>query len=160
MTAQTPTPGYLEPDKRGEWTNAKGKLYHRTADGSEHVGSWLTCDACNPVQVVSVTPGFVGTTDNVFGYLRAEYAEAKQAADAAEERLKAAKGKLQTALSEATNGALRSALHVPGYKPLTLTYGERWTVDSKRLKAEQPLVYVTYAKLGHSWTLQESRGQG
>jgi hypothetical protein len=158
MTAQTPIPGYLEPDKRGEWTDAKGKLYHRTADGSEHVGTWLTCDACNPVQVVHSDTDPFSPEDVALTQMRAEYAEAKQAAEAAEERFKAAKGKLQTALSEATNGALRSALHVPGYKPLTLTYGERWTVDSKRLKAEQPLVYVTYAKLGSNWTLQESRG--
>lgn len=167
MTAQTPIPGYLAPEDRGEYTDAKGKLFHNvdtypngTLEVTAHVGSWLTCDACNPVQVVQADHTTGVFAQQELALLRAEFAEAKQAAEAAEERLKAAKGKLQTKLSEATNGALRSALHVPGYKPLTLTYGERWTVDSKRLKAEQPLVYVTYAKLGSSWTLQESRGQG
>lgn len=162
----SPAPGYLPPEKRGEGVDAKGKLFHLAVvtvggDGNyeqetvQHVGSWLTCEACNPVQVVNANT--VTEARPVLIDLRAEYADAKAAADAADERLKAAKAKLQTALSEATNGALRSALHVPGYLPLTLTYGERWTVDSKRLKAEQPVTYVQYAKLGSSWTLQESK---
>jgi hypothetical protein len=155
VTAQTPTPGYLPPEHRGEWTDAAGKLYHRTADGSEHVGSWLTCDACNPIAVVygaSSDPETYAMVD-----LRAAYDEAEREYKAAEEKLKAVKDKLRTQLSEATNGALRSALHVPGYQPITLTYGEAWTVDSKKLKAEQPLVYVQYAKLGSRWTLAVSK---
>jgi hypothetical protein len=158
VTAQTPV--YLEPDKRGEWTDAKGKLFHRTADGSEHVGSWLTCDTCNPVSVVQAANASGVLAQQELAALRAEHYAAEQEFNAAKEKFEGLKAKLKTKLSEATNGALRSALHVPGYKPLTLTYGERWTVDSKRLKAEQPLVYVTYAKLGSNWTLQESRGQG
>ena len=145
--------GYLPPEGRGEFADGKGKLHHRTADGSEHVGSWLTCDTCNPVQVIQ-TGARAGLAD-----LRAEYAEAEAEAKAAAERLAASKAKLKTALSEATNGALRSALHVPGYQPLTLTYGERWTVDSKALKAEQPLVYVQYAKLGGQWTMTETKAK-
>jgi hypothetical protein len=145
--------GYLPPEGRGEWVASDGKQYHRTAAGDEHVGSWLTCDACNPVAVVKAAP------DSRAAELRAEYYAAKEAKDAAEERFKTVQGALKTALSEASGEALRSALHVPGYQPLTLTYGERWTVDSKRLKAEQPVTYAAYAKLGSSWTLQESKGQ-
>jgi hypothetical protein len=148
---------FLEAGQRGEWTAPDGKTYHRTADGSEHVGTWLTCDACNPAVVVHPQDDPETGTSRMIA-LRAEYAAAKQAADAAAERFNAAKAKIRAALSEATNGALRSALHVPGFKPLTLTYGERWTVDSKALKAEQPLTYVQYAKLGSSWTVAESKG--
>lgn len=149
---------FLEAGQRGEWVDGKGKTYHRTADGSEHVGTWLTCDGCNPVQVVQASNASGLLIQQELVSLRAEHYAAEQEAKAATERLKAVKGKLQAKLSEATNGALRSALHVPGYKPVTLTYGERWTVDSKRLKAEQPVIYAGYAKLGSSWTLQESRG--
>lgn len=168
MTAQTPISGYLAPEQRGEWVDTRtGKLYHRPPGSNPdldtpHVGSWLTCDACNPVQVVRADPSYKPQQmepEVLLAELRAEFAEAKAEADAAAERLKAVKGKLQTALSEATNGALRSALHVPGYRPLTLTYGERWTVDTPRLKAEQPVTYAAYAKLGSNWTLAESKGQ-
>lgn len=163
---QPAQPGqFLEAGQRGEWTAPDGKAYHTVpvthpsyGEGTaDHVGTWLTCDACNPVQVldaVTYPDRWVDVKD-----LRAEYAEAKQAAEAAAERFSAAKAKIRTALSEATNGALRSALHVPGFKPLTLTYGERWTVDAKALKAEQPLTYVQYARLGSSWTVAESKGE-
>ena len=149
--------GYLPPEQRGEWTDPKGKLHHRTANGSEHVGSWLTCDTCNPVQVldaVTYPDRWVDVKD-----LRAAYAEAKAAKERADEREAELKAKLKTALAEATNGALRSALHVPGYQPLLLTYGERWTVDSKALKADLPMVYVQFAKLGGSWTMTESKAK-
>ena len=148
--------GYLAPEHRGEWTDPKGKLHHRTADGSEHVGSWLTCDTCNPVQVVQPD---TDTTGPELLFLRREYAEAKAAKERADEREAELKAKLKTALAEATNGALRSALHVPGYQPLLLTYGERWTVDSKALKADLPMVYVQFAKLGGSWTMTESKAK-
>lgn len=153
--------GYLPPEQRGEWTDTRnGKLYHRPPGANPeldppHVGSWLTCDTCNPVQVVAWSL----QENTELASLRNEYAEAAQAAKAAAEREAGLKAKLKTALSEATNGALRSALHVPGYQPLLLTYGERWTVDSKALKAEQPVVYVQYAKLGSSWTLAESKAK-
>lgn len=148
--------GYLAPEHRGEWTDAKGKLYHRTADASEHVGSWLTCDTCNPVQVVQPTDDPATGTSRMIA-LRAEYAAADKAAKAAAERLATAKAKLKTALTDATGGALRSALHVPGFPPVLLTYSERWTVDSKALKAEQPVIYVAYAKQGTAWTLTEGK---
>jgi hypothetical protein len=146
--------GYLAPEHRGEWTDPKGKLHHRTANGSEHVGSWLTCDTCNPVQVVGEP-----AVETRLGMLRAEYAEAKAAKERADEREAELKAKLKTALAEATGGALRSALHVPGYPPLLLTYGERWTVDSKALKADLPMVYAQFAKLGGSWAMTESKAK-
>lgn len=154
--------GYLPPEQRGEYIDAKGKLYHGTAAGDEHVGSWLTCDTCNPVQVVTADPSYKPQQmepEVLLAELRAEYAEAKAATERADEMEAALKAKLKTALSEATGGALRSALHVPGFQPLLLTYGERWTVDSKALKAEQPLVYVQYAKLGGQWTMTETKAK-
>lgn len=153
--------GYLAPEHRGEWTDDKGKLFHRSTDNGgqmhQHVGSWLTCDTCNPVQVVdpAALPG-TDTTSSLAD-LRVAYAEAAAAKKRADEREAGLKAKLKAALTEATGGALRSALHVPGFPPVLLTYSERWTVDSKALKAEQPVIYVQYAKQGSSWTLTEGK---
>ena len=151
---------------RGEFT-ADGKLYHwplhsgELWGGDRHEGPWLTCDGCNPVQVLRVDslPVEPGGNVNRLEILRAEYAEAKAAADAADERLKAAKDKIKTALSEATNGAYRVSLDVPGYRPLNLTYVESWRLDTKALQAQHPAVYVEFAKRSGSWRLEESRGK-
>ena len=153
-----------ETNARGEYTGADGKLYHKLATDTGtgfgemvHEGEWLKCDGCNPVVVVS----FDGQAppDLTLIDLRGRYDVASAAAKKAEEELKAVKGKLQTALSEASGGAPRARLTVPGFKDMTLTYSEPWTVDTGRLKAEQPLVYVEYAKQGQRWTLAESRGK-
>jgi hypothetical protein len=157
-----PAGTFLPLEQRQEFTDPTGKLFHNTGVGDDmrqHVGSWLTCDACNPVQVVKADHKSGVFDQQELALLRAEYDTAKAAKDKAEEEFKTIQAKLRTSLSEATRGALRSALHVPGYRPITLTYGERWTVDSKRLKAEQPVTYAAYAKLGSNWTLQESKGQ-
>lgn len=148
----------MGPNGRGEFY-ADGKLWHHAEQESpfvstKHEGAWLTCDGCNPIVVVELTDDPAKLRD-----LRAEYAEASKLAKAAEERFKAAKGKLQTALAEASGGAYRAALVVPGYKPVNLTYSEPWTLDTKRLKAEQPGLYVEYAVQGHRWTLAESRSK-
>jgi hypothetical protein len=153
-----------ETNDRGEYTAQDGKLRHLAQapmpgnDQPEHEGPWLTCDGCNPVQVVRAGADEHGPFFQLEA-LRAEYAEAKAAADAAAERLKAVKAKLQTALTEATNGAYRASLHVPGYKPLNLTYVESWRLDTKALQAAQPAVYVEFAKRSGSWRLEESRGK-
>jgi hypothetical protein len=39
-------------------------------------------------------------------------------------------------------------------QPLQVAYAERWTVDAKKLKAEQPETYVRYAKQGGAWSLR------
>lgn len=147
---------------RGEYTAANGTLWHLTggaASDPDHEGAWLDCHGCNPPVVVALEdePGKLGL--NPLYQVRAEYAVAKDASAAAEERLKTAKSKLQQALSEAANGAYRSELRVPGFKPMTLVYTEPWTVDTKRLKAEQPAVYVEFAKRGSRWTLAENRSK-
>ena len=160
MTEQT--------NDRGEYTGADGKLYHQasvTLDGALdgiaiHEGEWLKCDGCNPMRVVHI-PADAPWSDtvNTLVDLRREYADASAEAKAADERLSAAKDKLKTALSEASAGALRAELRVAGYRPVTLIYTEPWRLDTKRLQAEQPAVYVEYAKRGSQWTLAEVRGK-
>jgi hypothetical protein len=87
--------------------------------------------------------------------LHAAYPEAKAAVDAATERLKEINNAIKGELWAAAPEQQRVELHTPGHKPLRLTYAERWTFDSKRLKAEDPVRYMTYAKKGGSWTLSE-----
>lgn len=149
-------------DNRQEFVR-DGKTYHKTTiqradvpgvilEDVEHIGPWLLCDTCNPVQVVDAWTPY-------WRALRQEYDEAKKAEKAAAERAKSATDKLKAALAEATSNATRAALNVPGYKPLFLSYSEPWTVDTKALKAEQPLIYVQYAKQGTRWTLIEGKGE-
>lgn len=154
-------PPALQPptNERGEYTGTDGKLYHETpvthptyGEGfAQHEGEWLKCDTCNPLKVLRATP------DTELAELRARYADLKRIKDAATEEFDAVKSKLQHQLSEATNGATRAVLYVDGHKPMNLTYSEPWTVDSKRLQAEQPLIYVQYARQGKRWTMAESR---
>ena len=144
-----------DSNDRGEWTAPDGKMWHRTADGSEHEGPWLTCDGCNPAVVVDVQP----LEAPLLVEARARYAEAKEAADAAAETLKGATSKLKAAITEASGGAYRTVLNVPGFKPVNLTYVESWRIDTKRLKAEQPALYVDYAERSGAWRLEQSRGK-
>lgn len=148
---------------RGEFTGTDGKLHHQVSvpqapDFAIHEGDWLSCDGCNPPVVVEAEPHNLNQTSELYD-LRGRYAELKAAKDKATEEFDAVKGKLQTALAEASGGALRAELRVPGFKPMTLIYTEPWRVDSKRLKAEQPAIYVQYAKQGSQWTLAESRAK-
>lgn len=155
----------VQTNDRGEFTDAAGKLYHNVQTLNRpdtipttvvHEGAWLNCDGCNPVVVVQVSQN-TGPKDQLTA-LRAEYAVAKAAEKDAKERAETATSKLKAALTEASGGALRSSLHVPGFKPLNLTYSEPWSVPAADLKAKYPAVYVELAQKGQRWTLAESRG--
>lgn len=153
-----------EINARGEFAGTDGKLWHQSPAGPgypTHQGEWLACDGCNPPVVVDTSgwSGEVGAPQLPLVQLRAQYDYLKKVRDAAVEEFETVKAKLQTALSEASGGAYRSTLLVPGFKPMTLIYTEPWRVDSKRLKAEQPAIYVQYAKQGSQWTLAESRAK-
>lgn len=139
-----------ETNERGEWVAADGSPMHHVGPDI-HAGEWLKCDTCNPLRVIRSQPG------GDLADLRSRYAELKAAKDKATEEFDAVKSKLQGKLSEATDGATRAVLYVDGFKPMNLTYSEPWTVDSKRLQAEQPLIYVQYARQGKRWTMAESR---
>jgi len=155
------------PDDRGEFTGSDGKLYHIAtgvfdANGVplDHLGPWLTCDGCNPVRVVQADTRISETQDDTLIALRVQFAIAKAAADDANEHLEAVKAKLKSAVYEASGNATRSELHVPGYVPLALTYGESWRLSMPALKARYPQVYVELAKRSGSWKLEERKVKG
>lgn len=90
--------------------------------------------------------------------LQALYPLLKDKADAAGKEFKdcvdAIKLELTTAAPGRTRVDLAGTAHIPA---LALTYAESWRIDSGRLKAEQPALYVTYAKKGGSWSLRVAK---
>lgn len=152
----------VQTNTRGEFSSpVDGRLMHlspNSQDAVDHEGPWLSCDGCNPVVVVEPKDDPATGTSQMIA-LRAEWSEAKAQERAAKERLDAAKAKLQAALAEASGGAYRATLVVPGFKNMNLTYSEPWALDTAALKIAHPAVYVEYAEKGSRWTLSESRGR-
>lgn len=152
---------------RGEFADAQGKLWHTVSvsepgdvyTSTNHEGAWLNCDGCNPVvHVEAASEGFA--QDNLRD-LRREWSEAKAQAKEAKERVDAATAKLKAALADASGNATRAALHVPGFKPMTLTYTEPWQFDTQGFKTTNPELYAAWAskKPGGQWTLAESKAK-
>lgn len=91
--------------------------------------------------------------------LQEQYAIAKALADDATTRLKAITDALKVELTQAAPEQARIELVGGENRPaLRLAYSESWRVDAKKLKAENPLVYATYAKKSGSWTLKAVQG--
>lgn len=87
--------------------------------------------------------------------LLAAYAELKPRADEAATRLKAVTDAIKAELTAAAPGAERiDVAHNALAQPLRLAYVEKWTVDTKALKADDPETYVRYARKGGSWVLR------
>lgn len=148
-----------------EEVTLNGKLYHkapvdprRPDDGMDalHEGEWLKCDGCNPAFIVPVKDDPATGTSRIIA-LRATYGEANRKAKAAADELKNAKSKLQAAIRETSETATRYVLNVPGFSPILLTYSEPWGLNTERLKAEKPAVYVEYAEKGTRWTMTEAK---
>ena len=92
--------------------------------------------------------------------LLASYPDAKAAADAAAERLKTITDGIKAELGPTAGD--RGAVAKGHGVALSLAYVERWNVDTKRMKTENPSLYVEYARKGGSWRLAPvgSRGAG
>lgn len=121
-----------------------------------HPGEQANCTApdCAPIPVVNYEPG------SRLEQLHAEYWEAKAEKEGAEARLKGAVDALKVELTVAAPDQPKVELHGAAGRPLALTYIESWRMDTKKLKAEQPLIYVTYASKSGSWKLEAKRGGG
>ena len=93
--------------------------------------------------------------------LHAQYSDLKAQADAAAERLKACTDGIKAEIAaQLPDGSTRGLLRDPAGQapPLALTYAERWSVDSRKLKAEDPEMYVRYAKKSGAWSLRVASG--
>lgn len=86
--------------------------------------------------------------------LQGMYPHIKAKADAAAAELKAVVDGIK---SELLNTAPEDAhsIELLGVPRLRLTYVERWTLDTDKLKKENPVLYVKYARHGGSWTLRK-----
>lgn len=92
--------------------------------------------------------------------LQAMYPDLKARADAAAKAFKDCTDAIKLELTTAAPGQSRVDLAGGAHGPaLALTYAESWRIDSGRLKAEQPALYVTYAKKGGSWSLRVAKGE-
>jgi hypothetical protein len=87
--------------------------------------------------------------------LQARYPELKRQAKAAADELKDCTDALKRELAFAA-GEDATDVDLDGSMiRLRLSYIERWTLDSKRLKTEQPETYVAFARKGGSYQLRE-----
>lgn len=87
--------------------------------------------------------------------LLATYAHLKPQADEAASRLKAVTDAIKLELTSAVPDALKiDVAHEALTQPLRLSWIESWTLDSKRMKAEDPATYVRFARKGGSWQLR------
>lgn len=99
--------------------------------------------------------------DSRLEQLLAQHDVLKAAADEAAARFKAVadaiKVEAQTAAYDAERDHSPTEINITSPyldAPLRLSYVERWTLDAKRMKAEDPATYVTYARKSGSWVLK------
>jgi len=87
--------------------------------------------------------------------LLATYAELKPRADELGTRLKSVTDGIKAELTAQRPDAQSiDVAHDALTTPLRLTYVEKWTLDSKRLKADDPTTYVSYARKSGAWVLK------
>lgn len=92
--------------------------------------------------------------DSRLAQLHAVYADAKAKADAAAAELKAVTDGIKVELAAAApEGSTTVDLLSPLGPPLRLDHRERWSVDSKKLKREDPETYVRFARQSFAWYL-------
>lgn len=111
----------------------------------------MTAEAVNPAPVqVTAPPG------SRLEELLASYEGAKAAAEEATARFEAITGAIKAELSSAYPGTGDISLSgAPGLPRLKMTWLHPWRFDSKRLKEENPLMYVRYAKQGGHYELRQ-----
>lgn len=91
--------------------------------------------------------------------LLAMYEPLKAAAEEAASRFKAVTDALKAELPAlAPEGTAAITLSgVPGLPVLHQTWVETWRLDSKQLKADDPVTYVRYAVKGGHWEVRAAR---
>lgn len=93
--------------------------------------------------------------DSRLAQLCMQYDLAKTEAEKAAQALKAITDGIKLEATQAAPGQQQIVIDSPDLaQPLQVAYAERWTVDAKKLKTEDPETYVRYAKKGGSWSLR------
>lgn len=138
-----------EPAANHKYTDPDGNDWVHDGDVAD-----CTAPGCAPVPVVNYEPG------SKLEQLHAEYHRRKAVADSAAKELKGIVDALKVELTVAAPDQPKVELHGEAGRPLALSYVESWRMDTKKLKAEQPLIYVTYASKSGSWKLEAKRGGG
>lgn len=105
-----------------------------------------------PAAVLHVEPG------TRLEQLRAEYDEAKAAEAAAKERADMLTAAIKAEGASVHPGATVIDIVTPGKPALRMSWRAPWRIDEKRLKAEDPVTYVKYAKQGGYWELRAVAG--
>lgn len=85
--------------------------------------------------------------------LHAAYADAKAEADAAAARLKTITDGIKAELQAAVPDEERIELIGSDGPPLRLVHTESWRIDARKLKREDPEMYVRYATKSSAWRL-------
>lgn len=94
-------------------------------------------------------------TDPELDALYAEYNKLKPTFDELKERFEAVKQAIKVKLTAANPGQTRIDIDHPALAaPLKLIYVPRWDLNTKRMKAEDPELYVRYAEKGGRWELR------
>jgi hypothetical protein len=83
---------------------------------------------------------------------------AQSEAKAAEERFKGLKDQIKSEVSALAPGRERIVIHSKYLaKPWVMRSQESWNLDSKMLKAKEPLTWVKYATKRVTWFLEASK---
>lgn len=90
--------------------------------------------------------------------LHASYAGAKAALDEATTQVRAITDAIKLELTTAAPDQTRIELVGEGAPALRLSWTTSWRFDSRRLKAEDPELYVRYAKPSGTWVLKAVGG--
>lgn len=99
-------------------------------------------------------PTIAPEADSRLDYLCAEYEAARAAHEEAKAKFDELTDGIKTELAKAAPGHAKVLLSSPYLNSmLKLELRERWNVDAKALKRNDPLTYVTYAKQSASWFL-------
>lgn len=108
-----------------------------------------------PPQVPLVTP----ETDSRLDQLAARYETAKAEKEAAEKALKEITDGIKAELSQRHPGQTEVLLSSPHLTsgPLQLKAVPKWSIDSKKLKVEDPVTYTRWARQSTSWYLNQLR---
>lgn len=90
--------------------------------------------------------------------LHALYADLKEKADAAAAEFRTVSDAIKAELAQQAPGHERVELRGEAGPALRLTYTESWRIDSRKLKAEDPVTYASYAKKSSAWVLKAAGG--